>query len=366
MKTVEFMDLKRQYGLIREEIATAFSNVCEDAAFSAGKYVSIFEQRFSEYLGVKYVSGVDSGTGALFLAIKALGLKSDDEVIVPSATFIASAWGPLQNGVKVVFADCDPDTWTIDINSFKSLITDRTRCVILVHLYGMPCDMDEIMAICNEKGIIVIEDCAQAHGAKYKGKNVGTFGDMGCFSFYPGKNLGAYGEAGAVVSNNPIYIDRVNMYKNHGSKEKYYHDVIGYNMRMDGIQAAILGVKLNHLDEWTLRRQAIANEYRLRISNDLIKFQKVVPGAEPVYHLFEIEVEDRSRFMQYMQDNGIMCAIHYPVACHNQKVIKSLDYKVADCPNATYHADHCVSLPMYPELTDEEVSYVIEVCNRYV
>ncbi len=364
-REIPFMDLGRQYREHKKEFLDAVEKVCEETAFSGGKYVKEFEQSFQEYLGAKYSAGVGSGTDALFLAVKALGIGPGDEVIIPANTFIASAWGAVHAGAEPVFVDCTPDTWEIDASKIEEKITEKTKAVVGVHLYGQPFDFDGVKKIADRHHLYVIEDCAQAHGAEYKGKKAGTLGDIGCFSFYPGKNLGAFGEAGAVVSDNKQYIDEVNRLKDHGALRKYHHDVVGYNMRMDGIQGAVLSVKLKYLDGWNEKRRRIAARYRAEIKNPAITFQSVPPFVLPVCHLFEVQAKHAEDFIAYLQEKGIRCGRHYPLPCHLQKAFHGLGYKKGDCPQAEKLAENCVSLPMFPELTEEEISYVIDCCNGY-
>ena len=359
------MDLKRQYSQHKKEFMDAIARVCDETAFSGGEYSERFEKEFAGYLGISYCSCVDSGTAALHLAVKALGIGSEDEVIVPANTFIASAWGVEYEGATPVFVDCRSDTWEIDAAKIEEKITEKTKAIIGVHLYGQPFDFDAVNEIAKGHGLYVIEDCAQAHGALYKGKKVGTLGDIACFSFYPGKNLGAFGEGGAVVTNEKKYYDTVNILKNHGSSVKYSHDVVGYNLRMDGIQGAVLSVKLKYLDEWNKKRKAVAKQYLERINNTKITMQAVPENTEPVYHLFEVHVDDSDKFISYMQNHNIFCARHYPVPCHLQKAFSKLGYRKGDIPVAENHAEKCVSLPMFPELTQEEIDRVIAVCNNY-
>lgn len=362
---IEFMDIKRQYNLHKAEFLEAIENVCEETAFSGGKYVEKFEKEFAQYIGTEYCSCVDSGTAALFLAVKALGISEGDEVIVPANTFIASAWGAVHAGATPVFVDCTSDTWEIDANKLEEKITKRTKAIIGVHLYGHPFDFDEVNRIAKKHGLYVIEDCAQAHGALYKGRKVGTLGDIACFSFYPGKNIGAFGEGGAITTNNAEYYNTVNLLKNHGSSVRYHHDVVGYNMRMDGIQGAVLSTKIKYLDEWNQKRREIAARYKEQIRNSKIIFQKVSESVVSAYHLFEIQVDDSEKFMKYMNNKGILCGRHYPIPCHLQKAFAHLGYTVGDMPNAEKLAMHCITLPLFPELTESEVSRVIAACNEY-
>lgn len=364
-KRIEWMDLKRQFDVNEQEFMKAVHSVCRDVAFSGGKYATIFEGEFAEYCGVKRASGVSNGTAALFLGMKALGIGEGDEVIIPADTFVASAWGASHNGAVPVFVDIHPDTFEIDVTKIEGRITPKTKAILGVHLYGQPFDVDAVREVACRHNLFVIEDCAQAHGALYKGQKVGGLGDVGCFSFYPGKNLGSFGEAGIVTSNNEEVITAVDILKSHGAAKTYHHDVIGYNMRMEGIQGSILSCKLRHLDTWNNRRREIAKQYQRSFNNPKIKLQYQPEWAESVYHIFCAEVDDRERFIEWMKKNGITCGIHYPIPCHLQKAYAHLGYKIGDLPIAEYHAEHCVSLPMYPELTDPEVARVIEVCNAY-
>lgn len=365
MGRINFLDLKRQYKNISEEIEIAIKEVCCKTAFSDGTFVRDFEKKFAEFLNVKYVSGLNSGTVALHFALSALKTGLNDEVIIPANTFIATAWGVSHTNATPVFVDCTSDTWNIDPNKIEEKITKKTKAIIGVHLYGQPFDVDAIKEITKKHNLFLIEDTAQSHGAKYKGNIVGCLTEMGCFSFYPGKNLGAYGEAGAVVSNNKGYIDMINCIRNQGSIEKYYHDMIGYNERMDGFQGAILSIKLKYLDKWNERRKEIAEIYQREITNPRIKMQKQPEWAESVYHLFVITTDNRNKLIKHFNENNIYPGIHYPVPCHLQKAYSFLNYKKGDFPNSEYLADHCLSLPMYPELANEEVEKVIEVINKY-
>jgi len=365
MDSINFMDLKRQYEAHKEGIFKAVRSVCEDTAFSGGKYAEHFEKEFAEYCGIKFASGVNNGTTALHLAMLALGIKAGDEVIVPVNTFIATAWGPTYTGAAPVFVDCTSDTWQIDPSKAEKAITGKTKAIIGVHLYGQPFDIDAIKLIADKYKLYLVEDCAQAHAATYKGKHVGGFGEMGCFSFYPGKNLGAYGEAGIVTSNNDEYIKFINMLKNHGSSERYYHEYVGYNYRLEGIQGAVLSYKLNYLNEWTERRRKIAEMYFDKIKNPAVTMQAQPDSLKSVFHLFVVTVPDRDKFVNHLKGANINCGFHYPVPCHLQKAYEYLGYKKGQMPNAEYLSEHCVSLPMFPELTDEEVSRVIDVCNGF-
>lgn len=365
MANIPCLDLKRQYRQIQTEVEAALKAVCEETAFAGGPFVGKFERNFAQLCGVRFVAGVNSGTSALHLALRVLNLEPGDEVIIPANTFIATAWAVSYVGATPVFVDCTADTWNIDPIALESKITPRTKAIIGVHLYGQPFDVETVNAIAQRYSLWLIEDCAQAHGARYKGVHVGGVGEMGCFSFYPGKNLGAYGEGGAIVTNNTAYDQRIRSLRDHGSTVRYYHDEIGYNMRMDGFQGAILDLKLRYLAEWNAKRQAIARRYQQEITNPNITLQRQPEWAESVYHLFVVTTAQRDQFVQYLKEHEILPGLHYPVPCHLQKAYAHLGYQSGDCPNAEHLAQHCVSLPMFAELTREEVNRVIEVVNAF-
>lgn len=359
------LDLKGQHEQIKDEIFAAFQKVYEVTAFSGGPFVEEFEKKFASYSETQYAVGVNNGTTALHLAMLALGIGAGDEVIVPADTFIATAWGVSHAGATPVFVDCTADTWEIDVTKIEEKITPRTKAIAGVHLYGQPFDIDAVLAICKKHNLYLIEDAAQAQGARYKGKTVGGFGEMACFSFYPGKNLGACGEAGGVTTNNEAYYKHLLSLRNHGSVVRYYHDEIGYNYRMGGLEGASLSVKMNYLEGWNNNRRAIAKRYLAEIKNDKIKMQHQPEWADSVFHLFVITTEDRDALTKYLNERNIFPALHYPVPCHLQKAYAHLNYKVGDCPNAEYLAAHCLSLPMYAELTPEMVTRVIDALNAY-
>lgn len=359
------LDIKKQYHTIKEEVLKVTEEVFEQTAFSGGPFVEKFEKNFAEYCGTKYAVGCNNGTTALHLAMIALNIKPEDEIIVPANTFIATAWGVSYMNAKLVFVDCDPETWEIDVNEVEKLITPITKAVIGVHLYGQPFDVDPLLALCKKHNLFLLEDAAQAQGAKYKGQPVGSFGEMATFSFYPGKNLGAFGEAGGVTTNNEAYYKHMQMLRNHGMTVRYYHEIIGYNYRMDGLQGAILDIKLQKLTGWNNRRSEIAKAYQSGITNPKVKMQKQPDFAASIYHLFVITTENRDDLISYLNTNGIYPGLHYPVPCHLQDAYKDLGYKKGDFPHTEYLADHCLSLPMFPELSDEEVNHVINCLNNY-
>ena len=364
-KKIPCLDLKGQHQQIKREVFEAFEKVYEQTAFSGGTFVEEFEKNFAAFCDTKYAVGVNNGTTALHLAMLALGVDKEDEVIIPANTFIATAWGVSYTGATPVFVDCDPNTWEMDISQLESKITSKTKAVIGVHLYGQPFDIQAAQNICKKHGIFLIEDAAQAQGALYMGKPVGGFGEMACFSFYPGKNLGACGEAGGLTTNNADYYKHLQSLRNHGSVVRYYHDEIGYNMRMGGLEGASLTIKLKYLPDWNKKRKEIANKYHRGIKNPKIKMQFQPRGHDSVFHLFVITTEKRDDLIRFLNDKNIFPGLHYPVPCHLQKAYVSLGYKKGDFPNSEYLADHCLSLPMYAELADEEIEYVIDTLNAY-
>lgn len=359
------IDLSRDFQKHKEEYMKAIEEVCEETAFSGGKFADRFDKEFAEYCKVPYAAGVNNGTSALHCAMLVLGIGEGDEVIVPANTYIATAWGVTYTGAVPVFVDCTSDTWEIDPDKIEEKITDRTKAIIGVHLYGQPFEYNKVRKIADKYGLYVVEDCAQAHGAGYEGKLVGGLGELGCFSFYPGKNLYAFGEGGSVTCKKKEYFDAVTTIKNQGCKVRYYHDVIGYNYRLEGLQGAVLSVGLRYLPEWTRRRREIGRRYIGEITNPLITMQAHPENTDPVFHLFVVTVEDPDDLIAYMDEKGMECNKHYPVPCHLQNAYKGLGYQEGDCPNAEYLAKHCVTLPLFPEMTDEEVKAVIDACNAY-
>ena len=365
IKKIPCLDLRGQHQQIKKEIFEAFEKVYESTAFSGGPFVEEFEKKFADYTDTKYTIGVSNGTTALHLAMLALGIGAGDEVIIPANTFIATAWGVSHAGATPVFVDCDSTTWEIDPSKIEAKITSKTKAIIGVHLYGQPFDIDAVNSICAKHNLFLIEDAAQAQGARYKTKTVGSFGEMACFSFYPGKNLGACGEAGGITTNKEKYYKHLQSLRNHGSTVRYYHDEIGYNYRMGGLEGASLSVKLNYLEAWNNRRRAIAKKYLSEIKNPKIKMQAQPQWADSIFHLFVITSEHKDQLIKYLNEKNIFPALHYPVPCHLQKAYAYLNYKKGDFPNSEYLAANCLSLPMFAELTDEEVNYVIETINIF-
>ena len=365
LNKIPCLDLQGQHQQVKAEIFEAFEKVYEKTAFSGGSFVEEFEKSFAAFCGTKYSVGVNNGTTALQLACLTLGIGVGDEVIVPADTFIATAWGPSHVGATPVFVDCTADTWEIDVTKIEAAITPKTKAIIGVHLYGQPFDIDAVKEICKKHNLFLIEDAAQAQGATYKDVPVGGFGEMACFSFYPGKNLGACGEAGGLTTNNETYFKHLQSLRNHGSVVRYYHDEIGYNMRMGGLEGASLSVKLKYLADWNNKRRTIASRYLSEITNSKIKMQFQPKWANSIFHLFVITTNDREDLTKYLNERNIFPALHYPVACHLQKAYAHLGYKQGDFPNAEYLAAHCLSLPMYAELSDADVSFVIACLNEY-
>ena len=364
MQQIPMYDFPREYSVNREQYLSLFDAVCRTGEFSDGSFSHAFEKDFAAYLGVESCASVSSGTAALVLALRALGIGPGDEVIVPSATFTATPGAVLMCGAKPVFADIERDTWQINVADVEKRITKKTKAVIGVHLYGGMFDVEEMASVCDAYGIPFLEDTAQAVGSEWNGKKAGTFGRTGCFSFYPTKNLGAFGEAGCVVSQDETLIARVNALKAHDSRDGAFRE-LGYNMRMDGLQGAILSFKLKQLNAFTERKEYIAALYRdaLKGSSQL-NCQYVLPQVRHSYHLFVIKADDRDGFATYMRKKGIATGIQYRTPCHRQKVFVDA---VGACslPVTEELMDHCISVPSYPYLTDDEIAYVAEQIRRY-
>lgn len=358
---VPFLDLKAQYESLSTEIPEALRQVIDCTAFSGGPFVSRFEEQFASYCHTRYAVGVGSGTEALWLTLVGLGIGQGDEVITVPNTFIATAEAISLCGAKPVFVDIDEKSYTMNPDLLRAAITPRTKAVIPVHLYGQMADMEPILAVAAQQGIYVIEDACQAHGAEYKGKRAGSLGVAGCFSFYPGKNLGAYGEAGAVVTSDRSLCEKIRRLRDHGQSLKYYHDSVGVNSRMDGFQGAVLSVKLKYLASWNYARIRHAETYcRLMADFEGVVLPLKMDYAHHVYHIFSIRVARRDEFISSMSEKGINCGIHYPVPLHLQKAYQSLGLKRGDFPVAELCAEELISLPLYPELSSEQITYVAD------
>lgn len=362
---IDFVDLKAQYENISSEIDAAIMEVITTASFIGGRFVKSFESNFTKYIGVRHCVGAGNGTDALFIALKALGIGPGDEVITAANSFIATSEAIALCGARAVFVDCDERTYNINVDDLEGAITGRTRAIIPVHLYGQPAEMQGLSEIAVRHGLYVVEDAAQAHGARYKGKAVGTFGDFACFSFFPGKNLGAYGDAGAIVTNDDGLALRARMYANHGRIDKYDHVFEGVNSRLDGLQAAILDVKLKHLEGWTRRRSEIAGIYDEGLA-DIVVTPSVLPGAEHVYHLYVIRVRNRDEVRRTLKEKGISTGVHYPLPLPFLKAYSHLGYKPDDFPVAYSLKDEILSLPIYADMTDSQVEHVIKELKNAV
>jgi dTDP-4-amino-4,6-dideoxygalactose transaminase len=364
---VPFVDLKAQYNAIAHEVGTAIDAVLKSGGFILGREVGLFEEEFAAYCETQYAVGVDSGTSALELALRAYDIGPGDEVITTANTFIATALAISHTGAKPVLVDIDPQTYNMDVAQMEQAITPRTRAIMPVHLYGQPADMDSILAVAEKHNLVVIEDAAQAHGARYKGKRTGSLGHAAAFSFYPAKNLGAFGDGGIVVTSSAETADRLRMLRNYGQRVKYYHDLQGFNRRLDTVQAAVLRVKLQYLDDWNSARRQHADHYsQLLGSVKGVTIPTVADYAEPVWHLYVIRVADRSSLQQQLSDQGISTVIHYPVPVHMQAAYRDLGYAKGAFPVTEEYADQIVSLPMYAELTPDMVERVVQAISDAV
>ena len=368
---VPFLDLQAQYRSIKQEVDPAIHQVLDSSAYVLGKAVTDFEASFAAVHGVKHCLGVSSGTDGNHMVLWALGLGPGDEVIMPANTFIATAWGATLCGATPVFVDCDPVSYNIDPAQAEAAITAKTRAIVAVHLYGQPADMDPLRQIADKHGIKLVEDCAQSHMSEYKGKPVGGLSAASSFSFYPGKNLGAYGEGGAVASNDDALALRFKMIRDHGAQQKYRHEIYGHNYRMEGIQGAVLGVKLQHLAAWTEARRSVAAKYRARLAGcDGVIVPAELPYARHVYHLFVIQVreggsERRDQLAKHLNDREISTGLHYPIPLHLQPCFEGLGYRPGRFPVTERLAQHGLSLPMFAELTDQQIDHVCDSLRSF-
>lgn len=362
---IPFVSFKPMEKELDKELRNAFERVYTRSWYIEGQEDKNFEKAFAEFCGVKYCVGVGNGLDGLMLALKALQIGPNDEVIVPSNTYIATALAVTYVGAKLVFVEPDIRTFNIDPSKIKEAITPNTKAIMPVHLYGQPCDMEPIMDIAKKHNLYVIEDCAQAHGATYKGKTIGSFGTAAGFSFYPGKNLGALGDAGATVTNSAEVAEKVRALGNYGSDYKYHHILKGNNSRLDEMQAAFLGAKLPHLEKMNEERRRIAKKYLEGIKNSEIILPYVIDDVIPVWHIFAIRCQRRDELESYLKENGIGTNKHYPIPMHLQECYKDLGYKKGDFPIAEEISETELSLPMYYGMTDEEIQYVIEKTNNF-
>lgn len=358
---VPLLDLKAQYAQIASEVIPALREVCESCRFALGPRVEAFETAFARYCEAEHAVAVNCGTNALLLAMRCLEVGPGDEVITAPMTFVATAWSVTYVGATPVFVDIDPVTRTMDPRLIEAAITPRTRAILPVHLYGMPADMDAIRRIADQYRLPVVEDAAQAHGARYRGRRVGGIGEIGCFSFYPGKNLGAYGEGGMLVTNDPEIAAQARCLRDHGQRQRYLHETVGYNCRMDAFQGAVLGIKLKYLDDWNAARRRVAGLYRERLSDSAeISLPAELPDGEPVYHMYVIELDHREEVMKHLLEAGIGTGLHYPIPVHLQPAYAHLRYAPGAFPITERLARRCLSLPMYPELSEPRIDRVCE------
>lgn len=348
---IPFLDLKAQYSSIREEVNAAIQGVLDSCQFTLGNEVEAFEQEFADYSSARFGIGVNTGTSALHLALLAAGVGPGDEVITVPFTFVATVAAIRYTGATPVFVDIDPISYTMDPAGLEAVITPRTKAILPVHLYGQPADMDPILAIARRHGLVVIEDAAQAHGAEYKGRRVGSLGDLACFSFYPGKNLGACGEGGMVVTDNPAYTRTVRMLRDWGAERKYHHELLGYNFRMEGIQGAVLRVKLRHLEAWTEARRSAAAHYNQLFAGSGVAMPEEMSWARHVYHIYAVRSPDRAGWQEALLAKGIQTGIHYPFPIHLLPAHADLGYGEGAFPHSERAAREVLSLPMFPELT---------------
>jgi len=363
---IPFVDLNTQYLSIKEEIDTAIQKVINDAAFIKGKYVQRFEEDYAEIYGVKHCISCANGTDAIYIALKSLGIGPGDEVITVANTWISTAESITQTGARPVFVDIHPDYYTIDVSKIEEKITEKTKAIIPVHLFGQPAEMDHIMDICNHFNLLLVEDCAQAHFAQWKNKKVGTMGNAGTFSFFPGKNLGAFGDAGAIISNDDTFAKRARKFSNHGALKKNNHDFEGINSRLDGLQAAILSVKLPQIYDWNKRRQENALFYDQLLNEiDEITTPKVHPKVSSVFHLYVIRTPHRDELQVFLKNRGIATGIHYPNPLPFLKAYEYLHHTSDDFSIAYSFKDQIISLPMFPELKNNQIRYICDSISMF-
>lgn len=362
---IPFVDLKAQYRSIKQEVDAAIQGVLDSCAFTLGSEVFEFEKEFAAYSGSVHGMGVNTGTSALHMALLAAGVGRGDEVITVPFTFVATVSAIDYTGAKAVLVDIDPVTYTMDPAQVEAAITPKTKAIIPVHLYGQCADMDPILAIAKKHGLVVIEDACQAHGAEYKGRRAGSMGDMGCFSFYPGKNLGAAGEGGMVVTANPEFARTVRMLRDWGAEKKYHHVLKGYNFRMEGIQGAILRVKLRHLEKWTEMRRTAAGRYDQLLVGAGVGLPKQMDYSRHVYHIYAVRTTQRAAMMESLNGKGIQTGIHYPFPVHLLPAFADLGYHAGQFPHAEKAASEVMSLPMFPELTEAQTAEVSEAVHAF-
>jgi Predicted pyridoxal phosphate-dependent enzyme apparently involved in regulation of cell wall biogenesis len=362
---IPYLDLPAQIRSVRKELDAAIARTLDNCSFCLGPDVVQFEKDFAKYIGTEHCVAYNSGTSALHIAMMLLGVGPGDEVITTPMTFVATSWAISYVGAKPVYVDIEDATFNLDPAKIEAAITSRTKAIMPVHLYGHPFDLDPVLAIAKKHNLPVVEDTAQSHGAKYKGKTVGTFGDISCFSFYPGKNLGAAGEGGALLTNNAAFAARARSLREHGSTVRYYHDEVGFNYRMEGIQGAVLGVKLKYLSKWTAERRRVAHRYHELLADTPLQLPREADYAESAYHLYVVRHPRRDELKKHLEENKVGCALHYPLPLHLQKCYASLGHKAGDFPVTEKAARECLSLPIYPELTDAQIQRVVEVIKQF-
>ena len=361
---IPFIDLKAQYRSIKEEVNAAIQGILDSCQFTLGSEVLAFEQEFAAYCNAKHGVGVNTGTSALHLALLAAGVGAGDEVITVPFTFVATVSAIEYTGATPVLVDIDPQTFTMDVKALEAAITEKTKAIIPVHLYGQPADMDPILDIAKRHGLVVIEDACQAHGAEYKGRRAGSMGDLGCFSFYPGKNLGAYGEGGIVVTGNPEYARKIRMLRDWGAEKKYQHVLKGFNFRLEGLQGAVLRVKLRYLEGWTHARRAAAARYDALFAGHGIATPMAMACARHVYHLYVVRTTHRQVWQDALAAQGIQTGIHYPTPVHLLPAFADLGYRRGQFPHSEQASNEVLSLPMFPELTEAQCEEVARAVIR--
>ena len=365
MSNIPLVDLAAQYRDLRDEILPVVESVMRSGDFILGAEVALFEEEFARYCGVAHAVGVANGTEALHLAVRALGLGPGDEVITAANTFIATALAVSYTGATPVFVDVRPEDFNLDPSWLESAITAHTKAIIPVHLYGQPADMEAILAVARQHHLYVIEDACQAHGAALGANKAGSWGDAGCFSFYPGKNLGAYGDGGAVVTNNADLAEKIRLLRNIGQQKKYLHTQVGYNSRLDTLQAAVLRVKLRHLDDWNARRRAAALQYHERLAGLEVILPAEKPGAKHVRHLYVIQHQRRDPLQEFLKAQGIACGIHYPVPLPQQQPYRGIRTVPQNVPVTSALAQNIISLPLYPEISEEQIDRVVRALKQF-
>ena len=362
---IPYLDLRAQIKPLRAELDAAIARTIDNCSFCLGPVVVQFEKEFAKFCGAEHCVAFNSGTSALHVALLLLGVGPGDEVITTPFTFVATSWAISYVGARPIYVDIDDATFNLNPSLVEKAISPLTKVIMPVHLYGQPFDIDPIKEICARHKLPLVEDAAQAHGAKYKGRVIGTFGEISCFSFYPGKNLGAFGEGGALVTNNAAFAARARSLREHGSTVRYYHDEVGFNYRMEGIQGAVLGIKLKHLAQWTEDRRRVARRYGELLADTPLQLPRNASFAESAWHLYVVRHPRRDELKAHLDANGVGCALHYPVPLHLQKCYANLGYVAGDFPGAEKAARECLSLPIYPELTEAQLDRVAAVVKAF-